>query len=178
MKNPSSSGNHFATLGALLDRAPGESTPSRTSVLQYKPHGACGIVTGSSHFLRHVPTDSVIMVDCGMVQGELDDEAIAKPYPVHPSTVDLLLITHAHIDHIGNLLDFMEAGFTGPILCTRVTAQLTLLSLEDALGLRFRGQDDAKLTAEELKLTRQLKALPERFIAIDEHVAIGDAAGH
>lgn len=166
----------LADLGKLLDQTPPAGQGRElASVLQYKPHGACGTVTGSSHFLRHVPTGKVIMIDCGMLQGEIDDGDGVAPYPVHPAKVDVILITHAHVDHIGNLLDFLIAGFNGPILCTRVTAQLAAASLEDCLDMRFQSRESDDDIAAEAKLRHQLKELPERFIAVDEHVGVGES---
>jgi len=159
----------LAGLGALLDGAP---AAEPRSVLQYKPHGACGRVTGSAHFLRHVPTGRVLAVDFGLIQGEADDAAPAL-LPVEPAKVDLLLLTHAHIDHIGNLLDFIRAGFAGPILCTRVTAELAVLSLRDSLGRRFRFATDEAAVLEH-ELSQILDTLPDRFIPLDAQAGVGE----
>ncbi len=93
-------------------------------------HGGKQTVTGSCHELR-LPQASVL-VDCGQFQG-LD----AKPLEIDFSIqkIKALVITHAHIDHIGRLPWLLAAGFRGPIYCTPPTAELLPLMLDDGLRL-------------------------------------------
>lgn len=77
------------------------------------------------------------MVDCGLFQG--DD---AKRHPdleieFSLANVEALLLTHVHIDHVGRLPYLFAAGFAGPIYCTRPTAKLLPLVIEDALKIGF-----------------------------------------
>jgi metallo-beta-lactamase family protein len=103
------------------------------SPLYYKPYGACGTVTGSCHFLFHAPTGKYVAIDCGKLQGEGAEEAFsAEAMPVSPEQVSALFITHAHTDHIGNLLEWLKAGFRGVIYCTQVTAELTKIALSQS----------------------------------------------
>lgn len=96
------------------------------SPLFYKPYGACGTVTGSVHFLYVASHEQYLVVDCGALQGETEGEGLYDPwaFPVAPSKVYALVITHAHHDHIGQLQKWLEAGFTGKIYCTQATAKL------------------------------------------------------
>lgn len=96
------------------------------SPLFYKPYGACGTVTGSVHFLYVASHDQYVVVDCGALQGESEGQGLYDPwaFPVPPSKVFALVITHAHHDHIGQLQKWLEAGFTGKIYCTQATAKL------------------------------------------------------
>ena len=96
------------------------------SPLFYKPYGACGTVTGSVHFLYVASHERYLVVDCGALQGETEGQGLYDPwaFPVAPSKVYALVITHAHHDHIGQLQKWLEAGFTGKIYCTQATAKL------------------------------------------------------
>lgn len=94
-------------------------------------HGGAGIVTGSN-FLLEVFGKKII-IDCGLVQG--DREAAEKNYAdfnYDPKTIDYVIITHAHIDHIGRLPRLVAQGFSGPIYCTEPTADLMELMLDDS----------------------------------------------
>ena len=106
-----------------------------TSPLFYKPFGACGTVTGSSHFVYHSASGKCFAVDCGLLQGEGDQSVNAvESLPVPPSALHALFLTHAHVDHIGNLFAWLRAGFRGKIYCTDITTKLTVISLRDALN--------------------------------------------
>ena len=106
-----------------------------TSPLFYKPFGACGTVTGSSHFVYHSASGKCFAVDCGLLQGEGDQSINAvESLPVPPKALHALFLTHAHVDHIGNLFAWLRAGFRGKIYCTDITAKLTVISLRDALN--------------------------------------------
>lgn len=103
--------------------------------------GAENCVTGSSHLLR--ANGVIILIDCGLCQG--DDECLPfDDWPVSPSEIDYLFITHAHIDHIGRLPDFIESGFDGEIICTHPTKALLLPMLNDAMGFSGRSDDRIK----------------------------------
>ena len=74
--------------------------------------GADREVTGSCHFLQ--AADKNILIDYGMEQGIDTYENI--PLPISPSEIDFVLLTHAHIDHSGNLPLLAMEGFTGQIV--------------------------------------------------------------
>ena len=74
-----------------------------------------------------------ILVDCGLVQG--GDELIRfSDWPIRPSDVDYLFLTHAHIDHIGRVPELIERGFSGEIICSHATKALLMPMLQDAMG--------------------------------------------
>lgn len=95
-------------------------------------HGAKDTVTGSCHELR---ADNVsVLIDCGLFQGK-DTQSLAIEFVI--DHIDALLITHAHIDHIGRLPWLLAAGFDKPIYCTQATAELMPLMLDDGLKLQL-----------------------------------------
>ena len=117
-----------------------------TSPLFYKPFGACGTVTGSSHFVYHSASGKCFAVDCGLLQGEGDHTVNdVDSLPVPPKALHALFLTHAHTDHIGNLFAWLRAGFRGKIYCTDITSKLTLISLRDALNRQPVEDDDEAL---------------------------------
>jgi metallo-beta-lactamase family protein len=91
--------------------------------------GAAGTVTGSRHLLTI--GDARILVDCGLFQGfkqlRLKNWA---PFPVPPSQIDAVILTHAHIDHSGYLPLLVRNGFRGPVLCTEALR----VAIGDELG--------------------------------------------
>ncbi|MFN6925115.1 MAG: MBL fold metallo-hydrolase [Tabrizicola sp.] len=97
-------------------------------------HGAAGGVTGSCHLLE--ANGRRILIDCGMFQGgqELDEENAAD-FGFDPGSVDLLLLTHAHLDHCGRIPLLVKRGFSGEIICTAATRDLTRLVLLDSAKL-------------------------------------------
>ncbi len=133
-----------------------------TSPLFYKPFGACGTVTGSSHFVYHSASGKCFAVDCGLLQGEGDQSANAvESLPVSPSALHALFLTHAHVDHIGNLFAWLRAGFRGKIYCTDITAKLTLISIRDAWNRQPAEDGDEAL----------LDLLPSLFVCPDRSSA-------
>lgn len=98
-------------------------------------YGACGVVTGSSTLLSWGKTR--FLVDCGMYQGGEDLEARNwRPFPFEPSSIDALLLTHAHLDHIGLVPKLVREGFRGPIYCSKASRGLVKLILEDAAKIQ------------------------------------------
>lgn len=93
--------------------------------------GAAGEVTGSQHLLE---TDKRrLLLDCGFFQGHRA-EARAKNERFHcqPHDLDAVILSHAHIDHCGNLPGLYRAGFRGPIFCTEATADIAEIMLQDS----------------------------------------------
>ena len=93
--------------------------------------GGENTVTGSCHLLQANGIN--IMVDCGLAQGN-DVLLPMKSWPVSPSEIDYLFLTHAHIDHIGRVPELIERGFSGEIICSHPTKALLSPMLEDAMG--------------------------------------------
>ncbi len=93
--------------------------------------GATGTVTGSKYLLRH--EGATLMVDCGLFQGYKQLRLRNwDPLPVVPSTVDALILTHAHLDHTGYLPLLVKQGFRGKVFCTQATRELCSIMLPDS----------------------------------------------
>jgi len=93
--------------------------------------GAARTVTGSMHLVSVNGTK--ILLDCGMFQGRRA-EAYEKNrhFPFDPSTIDAVILSHAHIDHAGNLPNLVKSGFRGPIYTTSATRDLCNIMLYDS----------------------------------------------
>ena len=97
-------------------------------------YGADRCVTGSCHCLKI--NGKNILIDCGLQQGR--DEISNHEFPFDPTTIDYVLITHAHIDHSGRLPLLVKQGFQGRILTTRVTARLLEIMLLDSAYIQMQ----------------------------------------
>lgn len=102
--------------------------------------GGEGTVTGSKFLVTH--GDARVLLDCGMFQGlaPLWERNWAPP-PFDPRGVSAVVLSHAHIDHVGYLPVLVREGFTGPVYCTPATASLLEVTLRDTAQL---GEEDAQ----------------------------------
>lgn len=93
--------------------------------------GAAGTVTGSK-FLLETPEQN-IMIDCGMFQGLKELREINwKPLPIDVSKIDVVLLTHGHLDHTGYLPRLVKEGYRGKIIGTPPTLAITEIILMDS----------------------------------------------
>jgi metallo-beta-lactamase family protein len=104
--------------------------------------GGAGIVTGANYLIE-VDSGSKksikFLIDCGMFQGLSHiEEKNREDFPFNPKEIDFVLITHAHLDHIGRLPKLCRDGFRGKILATAPTIDFTRLILYDAQGISER----------------------------------------
>ncbi len=97
--------------------------------------GAAGTVTGSCTLIEAAHGN--ILVDCGMFQGNKTVRALNDgDFPFDPASVDVLLLTHAHIDHCGLMPKLVKHGFRGTIHCTEPTKDLLPLMLLDSAHIQ------------------------------------------
>lgn len=97
-------------------------------------HGAYDGVTGSCHELI-VSDQRSVLIDCGLFQGE-DNQGRKNSVIDFPlEHIESLFLTHVHIDHVGRIPYLLDAGFKGPIYCSKPTAALLPLMLEDAIRI-------------------------------------------
>ena len=97
-------------------------------------YGADRSVTGSCHLIEC--GGRRVLIDCGLYQGsrELDEEN-AGPFGFDPTSIDYVLLTHAHLDHCGRLPLLVKRGFRGEIITTSASRELIRLVLLDAAHL-------------------------------------------
>lgn len=95
--------------------------------------GAARQVTGSMHLLQI--ENYKILIDCGLDYEKETYQEENQHFPFDPADIDVVLLTHAHIDHSGNLPTLVRMGFNGQILCTAATADLTELLLLDSVNV-------------------------------------------
>lgn len=99
-------------------------------------HGAARTVTGTKHLVT-LNDGRKILFDCGLFQGmgaETDD--LNANFGFDPKEVSLLLLSHAHIDHTGLIPKLVKEGFTGRIVCTEATKDLTEILLYDSAEIQ------------------------------------------
>ena len=117
--------------------------------------GAAQTVTGSKHLLD--VDGKRVLVDAGLFQGLKEHrERNWLPLPVEPSSIDTVVLTHAHLDHCGYLPRLVAGGFNGRVFCTSGTAALARLVMVDAGKIQ---EEDAE-RANRKGYTRHEPALP------------------
>lgn len=95
-------------------------------------HGAARTVTGSKHLLRLESGENVLL-DCGMFQGLGHDTLrLNQHFGFDPMDLDMVILSHAHIDHSGLIPKLYKEGFRGPIYCTPATLDLCEIMLPDS----------------------------------------------
>ncbi|MHA4741671.1 MBL fold metallo-hydrolase RNA specificity domain-containing protein [Dyadobacter sp. MSC1_007] len=134
--------------------------------------GATQQVTGSMFLLES--DDYRILIDCG---SDFDLDEIGKKnryeqqksvFPFEPSLINTVLLTHAHIDHSGNIPNLYKEGFEGRVVCTEPTMALTALLLKDAANLHQK-RLNARNGASGRKKSKKKKEVPMDYFA-EKHV--------
>ncbi len=146
--------------------------------------GADHEVTGSCHLLQTV--DKNILVDCGMFQGgNFNEGKNHDNFLFNPSEIDVLLVTHAHLDHIGRIPKLVKEGFKGKIFMTEATVELAILIWEDAYGIMVENNEkyqtpilfDSTDIANSISLCQAIK-YNQKIEVLPEIFAVWKDAGH
>tara|TARA_R110002049_G_scaffold300467_3_gene491375 strand:- start:8305 stop:9261 length:957 start_codon:yes stop_codon:yes gene_type:complete len=117
--------------------------------------GAAGVVTGSKFLIE--TSEKNILIDCGMFQGLKELRALNwSNLPVDVKAIDVVLLTHGHLDHVGYLPRSVKQGFTGKIIGTAPTLAIAEIILKDSAKIH---EEDAKKANKE-KYTKHSPALP------------------
>jgi metallo-beta-lactamase family protein len=97
--------------------------------------GATRTVTGSMHLVQ--ACGQSLLLDCGLFQGHREESRRRNcEFPFQPKEIDAVLLSHAHIDHCGNLPNLVRQGFIGTIYCTSATRALAGVMLGDAAKIQ------------------------------------------
>src|SRR6201986_27622 len=137
-------------------------------------HGAAQQVTGSMHLLQI--GQFKILIDCGLDYEKDHHIQLNENFPFRPEEIDVVVLTHAHIDHSGNIPTLVRLGFRGQVLCTPPTADLTELLLLDSVSIfmnkadksRRRGKGKFKSggVQQPLYLQKHVMEAMDRFVTI------------
>ena len=99
--------------------------------------GATGQVTGSCYLLEN--NNFRLLLDCGLFQGSKDTEAQnTADFPFDPTSIDAVVLSHAHLDHCGRLPKLVKDGFKGKVFLTEASFSLLELMLRDAVHIQLR----------------------------------------
>lgn len=102
--------------------------------------GAAGTVTGSKHLLQ--APSLYILIDCGLYQGAGASKLNREHLPIAPKAIDIVIVTHIHLDHIGYLPALVRKGFTGRVCLTAPTHALAEAVLRDSARLQEGAYDE------------------------------------
>lgn len=142
--------------------------------------GATRQVSGSM-FLLEFDDEYRVLIDCGTdLERERSEETPKSEYgifPFDPSLINLIILTHAHIDHSGQIPNLYKEGFEGQVLCTKATMELAEILLLDSATLnqkKYKAIHDSKkrskkrkdVDSRELYLERQVKEAVDNFVPI------------
>jgi metallo-beta-lactamase family protein len=138
--------------------------------------GAAQTVTGSMHMLR-LDDGFTILLDCGLYQGREEEfEDFNKTWPFNPEHIDVLILSHAHIDHCGRIPKLVKDGFRGRIICTDATRNLASIMLQDSGKIQ---EDDARFLSKKLKKNIQpLYTIEDAHRCMPYFVGIGYEQWH
>lgn len=137
-------------------------------------HGAARTVTGSKHLLT-LKNGKKVLLDCGMFQGlGKDTDALNREFGFDPGEVDVMILSHAHIDHSGLIPKLVKDGFNGKIFCTPATYTLSAILLEDSGEIQ---EDDVKYSnkrraAQDLPYIQPLYTVDDAKKCMDHFVKV------
>ncbi|MEO5804026.1 MAG: MBL fold metallo-hydrolase [Verrucomicrobiota bacterium] len=129
--------------------------------------GAARTTTGSMYLLEL--NGKKLLLECGLFQGRRDESIERnRHFSFDPKTIDAVVLSHAHIDHCGNLPNLCRQGFDGNIFCTFATRDLASIMLEDSAHIQeFDAQYLSRKRAE-----KKLPPVEPLYTAIDAEKAI------
>lgn len=134
--------------------------------LRLQAYGGAGKVTGSNFLVEN--DTAKVLVDCGIEQG--GDFAVEEAYgsfPFDPSMISALVVTHAHLDHIGRIPKLVKDGFPGKIYMTGPTRDLATLILLDSVGIL--AEEAKKIGRDPLYASEDVEAAFNQTVVLDYH---------
>lgn len=142
--------------------------------MQIQFHGAVRTTTGSKYLLA--VNGRKILIECGLYQGRRAETMERnKNLPFDPSEIDAVILSHAHIDHSGNLPNLCRQGFQGNIYCTFATRDLASIMLEDSAEIQRADAEyvSKKHTKKGLPPVEPLYTVEDAAKAIRQFVTLG-----
>jgi len=131
--------------------------------------GATRTVTGSCHLLT-LDSGYTILLDCGLYQGHEDDfDLFNASWAFDPAKIDLLVVSHAHIDHIGRIPKLVKDGFKGNIVCTHATRDLASIMLLDSASIQ---EKDAQWENERNQDKKNFKPIEPLYTTEDAKICM------
>jgi metallo-beta-lactamase family protein len=129
--------------------------------------GATRTTTGSLYLFEI--NGRRLLLECGLFQGRRDDTMERnRRFPFDPKQIDAVVLSHAHIDHCGNLPNLVRQGFTGSIFCTFATRDLASIMLEDSAQIQ---RDDAAFVSKK-RAKHGLPPIEPLYTASDAEQAV------
>lgn len=132
--------------------------------MEIKFYGAAGCVTGSCHILK--VGNKKILLDCGLFQGKDEKEIGNEGFNFLPEEIDIVLLSHAHIDHSGRIPLLYKHGFKGNVYCTEGTYDLCKIMLADS-GHIMEAEAEWKNRKRARQGLKELEPLYTSQIALD-----------
>jgi len=134
--------------------------------------GGARTVTGSQHLLTI--NGKKILLECGLFQGRRNETyELNKKFKFDPKEIDALILSHAHIDHSGNIPHLVKDGFNGPIYATSATVDLCKIMLEDSAYLQQRDiewlnkKKKKRIPEEPLYSIEDVEDAIQKFVAVE-----------
>lgn len=130
-------------------------------------YGGAGKVTGSNFLVEGAK--GKVLVDCGLEQGaDFAVEEMYAPFPYDAASVQALVVTHAHLDHVGRIPKLVKEGFTGKIYLTPATRDLAELIMRDSVNIL--AEDALRRHREPLYHEEDVDAALARMETLEYHV--------
>ncbi|MCA9949911.1 MAG: MBL fold metallo-hydrolase [Anaerolineales bacterium] len=137
-------------------------------------HGAVRTVTGSQHLIE--VNGKKILLDCGLYQGSRQESYRRNQnLPFNCNEIDVLVLSHAHIDHSGNIPNLVKNGFQGDIFCTYATRDLCAIMLRDSAKIQQHDIEylNKKLRKKNLPLAEPLYVMEDVLASLKLFVGLG-----
>jgi metallo-beta-lactamase family protein len=137
--------------------------------------GAARTVTGSCHLIT-TDDGTKILLDCGLYQGnDPDFDDFNQEWVFNPEDIDIVILSHSHIDHAGRIPKLIKDGYKGDVVCTSATRDLAAIMLLDSAFIQEKDNAwiNKKRAKKDLPPMQPLYTVPDAQRAMDHFVGIG-----